>query len=183
MSNVTPLKNLIGDFAKDIRLNISSILTGTTPTDLTNNQILGVTLAVSYATGNSKLIETVQTSLCSDLSQEEVQAAKSAASIMAMNNIYYRSINQVSDDAFKKLPTGLRMQVIGRPGIDKVTFELYCLAISALNGCGHCLDSHSSVLVKAGIKHQDIQLAIKIASVINAVDVSISINTASYTYS
>lgn len=177
MSNVTPIKDLIGDFAKDIRLNISSILTGTTPTDLTNNQILGVTLAVSFATGNTKLIETVQSSLTSELSQEEVHAAKSAAAIMAMNNVYYRSINQISDASFKKLPTGLRMQVIGRPGIDKVTFELYCLAISALNGCGHCLDSHSQVLQKANISNQDIQLAIKIASVIQAAHISITIES------
>ena len=183
MNNVTPLKDLISDFAKDIRLNISSILAGTVPTELSNNQILGVTLAVSYATGNTKLIDTIQTSLCAELAPEEVQAAKSAATIMAMNNVYYRSINQVSDDGLKKLPTGLRMQVIGRPGIDKITFELYCLAVSALNGCGHCLDAHSQVLQKAGITLQDIQLAIKIASVINAVNASIAINTKELSYS
>ncbi len=58
------------------------------------------------------------------LSEAEILAAKSAASIMAMNNVYYRSMSQLKDDAFKSLPAGLRMQVIGNPGIEKLDFEL-----------------------------------------------------------
>ena len=55
---------------------------------------------------------------------------------MGMNNVYYRFTHLVSNDEYRTLPAKLRMNVIGNPGVDKVDFELWSLAVSAINGCG-----------------------------------------------
>src|SRR5204862_96628 len=71
-----------------------------------------------------------------------VSAAHAAASIMAMNNVYYRFLHLVEDAEYAKLPARLRMNVIGSPGIARADFELLALAVSAINGCGTCVASH-----------------------------------------
>jgi AhpD family alkylhydroperoxidase len=45
----------------------------------------------------------------------------------------------------------LRMNGIGAPGIEKVDFELFSLAVWAVNGCGMCLDAHEAELRKHGL--------------------------------
>ena len=63
--------------------------------------------------------------------------------------------------------------VIGNPGVAKVDFELWCLAVSAINGCGQCLDSHEQVLRKAGVERETVQAAFRIAAVLQAVGVTL----------
>jgi len=67
------------------------------------------------------------------------------------------------------MPAKLRMNVIGKSGVDKADFELWCLAVSAINGCGMCIDSHEKVLRNAGFTSEQIQAAVRIASVVHAV--------------
>lgn len=96
-------------------------------------------------------------------------AAKSAAAVTAMNNVFYRTRHLLSDPEYGTLRAGLRMNVIGNPGVQKADFELWSLAVSAINGCGMCLDSHEQVLRKAGVDRETVQEAFKIASVLQAV--------------
>jgi alkyl hydroperoxide reductase subunit D len=103
------------------------------------------------------------------LSPEALDAARAAASIMAMNNIYYRFTHLASSEDYRSLPARLRMNVIGKPGVEKADFELWSLAVSAINGCGMCIDSHEKVLRNAGITAEQIQSAVRIASVVHAV--------------
>ena len=162
------LKDSLGDHAKDIRLNLGNVLSTDGAPDLTINQILGTALASAYSTKNQAVIDAVKAEAQGVLSAEEFTAAKSAATIMAMNNVYYRFVHLVSDKEYGKLPAKLRMNVIGSPGIAKVDFELYSLAVSAINGCGMCMDAHVHEVVKGGISPLGVQSAIRIASVINA---------------
>ena len=103
------------------------------------------------------------------LSPEALGAAKAAAAIMAMNNIYYRFTHLASAPDYKTLPARLRMNVIGKPGVDKMDFELWCLAVSAIIGCGVCVDSHEKVLRDCGMSAEQIQAAVRIAAVVHAV--------------
>ncbi|WP_256250950.1 carboxymuconolactone decarboxylase family protein, partial [Streptomyces sampsonii] len=84
-------------------------------------------------------------------------------------NVFYRTRHLLSDPEYGTLRAGLRMNVIGNPGVEKVDFELWSLAVSAINGCGQCLDSHEQVLRKAGVDRETIQEAVKIAAVLQAV--------------
>lgn len=112
------------------------------------------------------------------LSEAELQAAKSAAAVMGMNNVYYRFLHLVSDKDYGKMPARLRMNVIGNPGIAKVDFELYSLAVSAINGCGMCMDAHVHEIIKGGVSKNGIQSCIRIAAVVNAAAQALVIDAA-----
>ncbi len=171
--HIEQLRNRLPEHAKDIKLNLSSILTPEGAPDLTQKQIFAIALASAYATKNVNLITAISKETPAYLMETEINAAKSAATIMAMNNIYYRFIHLVSDKSFSNLPAKLRMNVIGNPGIDKIDFELSCLAVSAINGCGMCIDAHTQELKKAGVSHLAIQSTVRIASVLNATAMAI----------
>lgn len=152
--------------AKDLRLNLSSLMTDAT---LSDQQKFGTLLACAHATGVAPLVAAAEAEASAKLSPEAIHAAKAAAAIMAMNNVYYRFTHLASNPEYRTLPARLRMNVIGAPGIDKADFELFCLAVSAINGCGACVDSHEKVLKQHGVKTETIQTAVRLASVVNAV--------------
>ncbi len=165
---IAALKEQLDDSAKDIRLNLGSILTPEGAPDLSANQIFGIALASAYSTRQPELIEAIKAEAAGVLSDAEINAAKAAATVMAMNNVYYRFVHLVGDKEFSKMPARLRMNVIGSPGIAKVDFELYALAVSAINGCGMCMDAHVHEVTTGGISKQGVQSAIRIAAVVNA---------------
>jgi alkyl hydroperoxide reductase subunit D len=173
--SIEQLKNQVPDFAKDIKLNLSMVLSREGAPDLSHKQLLGVALASAYATKNAVVIAALTAAANDQLAVDEIQAAKSAAAIMAMNNIYYRFTHLVGDKAYATMPAKLRMNVIGNPGVSKVDFELNCLAVSAINGCGMCLDAHAHELTKAGLSKLAVQSAVRIASVVSAAAFSLEI--------
>jgi lipoyl-dependent peroxiredoxin subunit D len=169
------LKSQLGDYAKDIRLNLGNVLTEEGAPDLSEEQIAGIALASAYATRNHTVINAIKAEFSGALSEARINAAKSAASVMAMNNVYYRFAHLVSDKDYSKMPAKLRMNVIGSPGIDKVDFELMSLAISAINGCGMCMDAHVHEVIKGGVSKTGVQSCIRIGAVINAAAQGLSI--------
>lgn len=173
--SINSIKNLLPEFAKDIKLNLSTILTTEGALDLTQKQIYAIALSSAYATKNAFLISAIHEEASLYLQENEIAAAKSAATIMAMNNIYYRFIHLATDKSFASMPAKLRMNIIGNPGVDKIDFELNCLAVSALNGCGMCMDAHTKELNKAGVTTLAIQSSVRIASVMNAVAMAINV--------
>jgi lipoyl-dependent peroxiredoxin subunit D len=173
--SIEQLKNNLLESAKDIKLNLSTILTEEGSPDLIKNQIGGIALASAYAIKNSSVVESILSEVSNYLTEPEINAAKSAATIMAMTNIYYRFIHLVSDKSFSTMPANLRMNVIGNPGIDKVNFELNCLAVSVINGCGMCIDAHTHGLTKLGVSKLAIQSSVRIAAVLNAAAIGIEI--------
>ncbi|WP_435192875.1 alkyl hydroperoxide reductase [Streptomyces sp. NRRL F-5630] len=164
------LKSAIPDYAKDLRLNLGSVI-GNSP--LPAQQLWGTVLACAIASRSPKVLAELEPEAKANLSAEAYTAAKSAAAIMAMNNVFYRTRHLLSDPEYGNLRAGLRMNVIGNSGVEKTDFELWCLAVSAINGCGQCLDSHEQVLRKAGVERETIQEAVKVASVLQAVGVTI----------
>lgn len=162
------LRDMLPDFAKDIKLNLGTVLTPEGAPDLTQAQIHAIALASSYAVGNATVTQVIEHESAGTLDDATRTAAKAAASIMAMNNIYYRYVHLSNDDELKKLPAKLRMNVIGNPGIAKPDFEMMCLAVSAINGCGMCIEAHNHELLKAGASKLALQSTARIAAVIHA---------------
>lgn len=167
-------KELIPDFGRDIKLNLESVL-ATDGSPLTPRQVWGTALACAYALKSNDLVHVALTDGGAELDDATRTAAKSAAAIMAMNNVYYRSTHLMGDADLKALPARLRMNVIGKPGIPKDEFELMSFAISALAGCGQCLTAHLHELRKANVTNEAIQAALKIASVLNAAETALKI--------
>lgn len=165
---IQTLRSQMPDYAKDTKLNLGKYISGDDVEGLSVNQAYGIALASAYATKQADVIKAVYAQVSDTLSEEEITAAKAAATIMGMNNVYYRFVHLASDKDYATLPAGLRMNIIGNPGIDKVDFELMSLAVSALSGCGMCIDSHVNEVTKAGISKGGVQSTIRIASVLNA---------------
>jgi len=163
------LKDRIPDYARDLRLNISSVLTPQGAPGLTEAQLWMIAFASAIACRNAELARMVETDAAPRLSHAQIEAARSAAAIMGMNNVYYRFLHLVEDEEYAKLPARLRMNVIGSPGIPKVDFELVSLAVSAVNGCGKCVTAHERVLRQHEMSREAVQSAVRIASVIHAV--------------
>ncbi|EGX56774.1 alkyl hydroperoxide reductase AhpD [Streptomyces zinciresistens K42] len=164
------LKSRIPDYAKDLKLNLGSVIGNS---DLPAQQLWGTVLATAIASRSPIVLRELAPEARTHLTPEAFEAAKSAAAVMAMNNVFYRTRHLLSDHEYGTLRAGLRMNVIGNPGVDKADFELWSFAVSAINGCGLCLDSHEQVLRKAGVGREVVQEAFKIASVIQAVGVTL----------
>ena len=154
------------DYAKDLRLNVGSLLNDQI---LTGQQKYGLLLACAHGSGYRPLVAAAEAECQPKLSSEAANAARAAAAVMAMNNVYYRFVHLASNPVYGTLPAKLRMNVIGSPGIEKDDFELFSLAVSAMNGCGACIDSHERVLQQHGVKAETIQTAVRIGAVIKAV--------------
>jgi lipoyl-dependent peroxiredoxin subunit D len=164
--SIESLKQQLPDYARDLKLNLSSLAAEPA---LSEQQRAGTFIVSALASRNPVVSEAVIAEFAPKLSPEALAAAKAAAAIMAMNNIYYRFTHLASSPDYRTLPAKLRMNVMAKPGVDKADFELWSLAVSAINGCGMCIDSHEKVLREHGVMAEQIQAAVRIAAVVHAV--------------
>lgn len=171
--SIEELKSRLPDYAKDMRLNLESVLSEGGAQGLDAKQVALVALASAVAARHRPMTEAIETFAAEEASEDERAGARAAATIMAMNNVYYRFVHSVSDDEYATLRASLRMNVMKKPGCDKVTFELASLAVSAINGCAACMDSHEKTLRKHGLGAQAVQSAVRIAAVIHAAAVTL----------
>lgn len=162
--SVDNIKNAMPDYAKDIKLNLSSLANEET---LNAQQFWGTALASALAGGNGFVISEIEEEAAQNMSAEALTAAKAAASIMAMNNVYYKFAGMMGGD-YGTMPAKLRMNVIGNPGVDKADFELWSLAVSAINGCAFCVKAHEKQIVDHGMSKEQVQAAVRVAAVIQA---------------
>ena len=167
MENLESLKSIIPDYAKDVKINLQSLVTPENPA-LTAQQVFGAALTSAYATKEKTLIQILQNEVQNILSEAEVKAVKTAATLMAMNNIYYRFLHISEDKEYSQMPAGLRMRGIADHGIEKIDFEIFSLAASIINGCGMGIDAHANQLIKHGISKSQIQMVAKIAAIVNS---------------
>jgi lipoyl-dependent peroxiredoxin subunit D len=163
------IRDQLPEYARDLKLNIGSVLTPQGAPGLSEKQIAAVALSTAIAARNPQLTRAIEAWAIPHLDDAYINGARAAAAIMGMNNIYYRFLHLVEDGEYQTMPARLRMNIIGNPGIDKLDFELLSLAISAVNGCGMCIVSHEKKLRIGGISREQIQSAVRIASVIHAV--------------
>ncbi len=159
------LREALPAYAKDISLNLSTLAGETT---LTDHQKWGTFLASAYAVGEPRTVRAIEAEASNHLTPEARDAAKAAAAIMGMNNIYYRALHLMHNQDYRTLPAKLRMNVLGNPGAPKVDFELWSMAVSAINGCGACLDAHESELRTHEVTNVQVQAALRVAAVVNA---------------
>jgi len=164
------VKEALPAYAKDLRLNLGGLVNAS---PLTDQQLWGSVVAAALASPGGDAVAELVAEARSRLSDPAFTAAKAAAAIMAMNNVYYRSKHLLADagaTGYDELPARLRMQVIGdRFGVGKADFELWCLVVSAVNGCGACLAAHEHVLREAGWSLQQVHEGIRVASVVHGV--------------
>jgi alkyl hydroperoxide reductase subunit D len=163
------IRDAVPDYARDLKLNLGTVLTTTGAPGLNEKQIWSIALASAIAARNTSFARHIEALSRAHLVDTEVEGSKAAAAIMGMNNIYYRFLHLVEDGEYQTMPARLRMNVIASHGIDKLDFELISLAVSAVNGCGLCVTSHEKKLRQHDVSRESIQSAVRIAATIHAV--------------
>lgn len=170
--SIDSLKGSLPEYAKDLKLNLSSIARSTV---LSEQQLWGTLLATAAATKSAATLKEIAEEAADNLSAEAYNAALGAASIMGMNNVFYRTKGYL-DGKYDDLRAGLRMNIIANSGIAKADFELFSLAVSAVNGCNHCLEAHEKTLRDEGVDREVIFEAIRAASIVAGVGQAVEIS-------
>ncbi|MGH8228614.1 MAG: carboxymuconolactone decarboxylase family protein [Steroidobacteraceae bacterium] len=155
-------------YARDLALNLGSVLTPAGAPGLEERQIWIVAAASAAAARSPDFARALEALAAPIVGADGLEAARAAAAIMAMNNVYYRFLHLVEDPEYQQLPARLRMSVIAQQS-DRVAFELASLAVSAINGCGSCVASHERQIRKHGLTREAVQSAVRIAAVVSAV--------------
>lgn len=171
--DIAELRSRLPGYAKDLRLNLESVLTEGGAPGLTQKQIALIAVASAVASRHQPLTQAIAEFASEHADTNELDGARAAAAVMGMNNVYYRFCHLVDDGEYANLRASLRMNVMARPGVDKADFELASLAVSAINGCGTCMNSHEKTLRQQGLGTQAVQSAVRIAAVIHAVAVTL----------
>ena len=172
--SIENLRNALPEYAKDQKLNLGSL---TRSSALNEQQLWGTLLASAAATRNSTVISEIADEAKEHLSEEAVEAAYGAATVMAMNNVAYRAKGWLGDD-YSQVKFGLRMNIISKPGVEKSDFELWSLAVSTINGCEHCAVAHANVVREEGLTKEQVWEAVKVAGVVQAVAQAVTIEDA-----
>ncbi|MEU1585318.1 carboxymuconolactone decarboxylase family protein [Micromonospora sp. NPDC005710] len=162
-------------YAADIALNLGSTMANPA---LTPAQSWGTALACAVTSRNPVVLREIAAEALGHLGPQGVEAAKGAAAIMAMNNIYYRAKHLIGDEQYASMPARLRMRIIARPGVDKGDFELWCLAVSAIAGCEVCLELHEKKLRASGFTPVQLHEALRISAVVHAAAVTLDAEAA-----
>jgi len=159
------LMGTVPAYARDLKLNFGNL---TKQAELTEQQTWGTVAATAIASRNGAFTQAALAEAANHLSPQALEAAKGAAAIMGMNNVYYRFLHLTKNETYGTIPARLRMQIIRSHGIDQADFELWCVAVSAINACGACVDSHEKVVREKGMTEETVLAAVRIASVVHA---------------
>ncbi len=174
MAALDAIRDAIPEPARDIRLNLQAVLQSSS---LTPAQRWGTAVASAVASRHPALREAVVADARAEVPEAVVDDALAAAALMAMNNVYYRFRHLVGKPSYAAKPARLRMNRLVHPATSKADFELFCLAVSAINGCEACLRSHEAVVVEGGLGEEQVHDAVRIAATVQAAAVSLEIGT------
>ena len=164
--NIKELINTFPDYAKDIKLNYSKILNE----DILNKrQLYGIILISSFTTQLNSLKDAALEETKEFIDGELMEDVYGAYSIMSMNAIYYRFTHLSSENDYFTMPANLRMQYLSKFKIDKSDFEMLCLAVAIIIGCGKCINAHENILRENNISKLHIQTVARIASIVNSI--------------
>ena len=164
--NIKELINTFPDYAKDIKLNYSKILNE----DILNEkQLYGIILISSFTTQLNSLKDAALEETKEFIDEELMVDVYGAYSIMSMNAIYYRFTHLSSENDYFTMPANLRMQYLSKFKIDKSDFEMLCLAVAIIIGCGKCINAHENILRENNISKLHIQTVARIESIVNSI--------------
>lgn len=175
MRHVTSLAEALPDFARDIRLNLKSLLDEGGMPELSEAQRWGVAVAAAHAARQPRLTQAIEADARIAADAASLAAARSAAAIMAMTNVYYRGVHMAGSPALSALPAGLRMNGLASHQAAQADVELFGLAASAVKGCEACIKAHVTAALKQGCAIRAIQAAIRLAAVVHAAAASLDV--------
>lgn len=165
MRDLETLRNALPEHARDTKLNLQAVFEGGA---LSPAQKHGVAVAVAAAARHPELLEALAARARAEADDAVVEDALAAASLMAMNNVYYRFRHLSGRPAYSEKPARLRMNRIAKPATPKADFELVCLAVSAVAGCETCIQAHEKAVLEGGLSEDHVHDAVRVAAVVSA---------------
>lgn len=172
MPSVDAIRAALPEPAKDIKLNLQAVLQGGS---LSPAQRWGVAIASAVAARSPVLRDALIADARGEVDATVVEDALAAAALMSMNNVYYRFRHLVGKPTYSEKPARLRMNRLAKPAASKLDFELFALAVSAINGCETCMRAHESVVVNGGLTEDHVHDAVRIAATVAATAVALEI--------
>jgi alkyl hydroperoxide reductase subunit D len=173
MEELETLRARLPEFAKDTRLNLQTVLEGASL--LSSSQRWGIAVASAAVSRNRELLEAVIAQARGAAGDDLVDDALAAASLMAMNNVFYRFRHMAGKATYSQKPARLRMNRLAQPRTNKTDFELFSLAASAIHGCETCIQAHERTVIEAGLSEDHVLDAVRIASVVYAAAISLEL--------
>ncbi|MDC3024152.1 carboxymuconolactone decarboxylase family protein [Alphaproteobacteria bacterium] len=164
--NIQETLNTFPEYAKDIKLNYSKIKNESI---FSKQQLYGIILVSSLATKMDDLVKASLKEALDNIDATLIDDVYGAYSLMSMNAIYYRFTHLATENNYSKMPANLRMQYMNKHKMPKTDFEMLCLAVAIIIGCGKCINAHEKVLTENNISTQSIQSVARIASIVNAI--------------
>ncbi len=164
--NIQEHLNNFPEYAKDIKLNYSKIINENI---LNQQQLYGIIIVSSLATKMEDLIKAALKEVKENIDDLYMDDIYGAYAIMSMNAVYYRFTHLATENNYSSMPANLRMQYMNKHQISKPDFEMLCLAVAIIMGCGKCINAHEKVLTENNVTTQSIQAIARIASIINAI--------------
>jgi alkyl hydroperoxide reductase subunit D len=165
--SIQALRAQLPAYARDIGSNLVLLADETL---LSDQAKWGCFVASACAVGEPETLSAINAGAReAGLSHEAFEAARTAAAMMAMNNVYFRALHLMEAPEYRALPSRLRMNRLAHhPGVETIDYELWCVAVSAINACGACLDAHEAELRRRGVQPTQVQAALRIAAVVSA---------------
>ena len=164
-SNVEALVNVEARYIKDLKINVGNALNNTQ--HLTKKEALLIALAVAV---NEKF-DLLKLSFTTKAKEEgaidaEIAETIACTSLLNVNNVFYRFRHFIKKDFYNNQPAGIKMSIMMNPVLGKEFFELLSLAVSALNGCEMCVNSHEQSVLHQGSSESRVFEAVKTAAII-----------------
>ena len=172
MQSLEEIKARLPEAAKDLRINLSNVLSGQT---LSAEQAWGVALSCAYFLRSPELITAISAEATGKVSEAVFEDAKAAASLMGMNTVFYRFRHMVGSNSYEQRPARLRVMRINTPAVNKAHLELCSLACAALAGCETCIKAHEHAIRESGLSEDHVQDAVRIAAVLSGVAIGLGI--------
>jgi alkyl hydroperoxide reductase subunit D len=170
VSAIEAIRGALPEPARDIKLNLQTVLQ---PGVLSPAQRWGVAIASAVAARNPELRRAVVADAAKEVEPAVIDDAVAAAVLMGMNNVFYRFRHMIGKESYAARPARLRMNRLVQPAASRVDFELFSLAVSAINACEACVRAHEKVVVEGGLTEEHVQDAVRIAATINAAAVAL----------
>ncbi len=163
--SIDTLTAALPHFAKDQKLNLETVLAESL---LSEQQRWGCALACAYTTRERSLVTHLEAEAASHLSAAAIRAAQAVATLMAMNTVYYGALALLENHHYRGQPARLSMIALTHIEVDKIDFELWAFAVSAISNCTASLNVYEAELHKRGVSIEQVQAALRIAATINA---------------
>ncbi len=167
-SQVAALLSTVPEVCKDLRLNLASILRGTSVDAAVT---YGAAYAAALFVGDKPLAEAIRADAGPRLSDDDAADAQAAAALMGMTTVYYKSRALLNKPAYEQMRPSLRMNRMLSPA-SRVNYESFAFTCAAVSGCPACLQSHEAKLLEAGQSETQIHDLLRIAAVVNGASIA-----------